>query len=415
MKLEQWQTNLYTLWITQIFSMVGFGLGLPFIPYYIQDMGVANEIQLNFLTGLSSTLPAISLAIFLPIWGKLSDVYGRKMMQIRAMAGATVILMLYSVTHAIIPFMILRFLHGVFCGTVSSALTFVSANTPENKMSYAIGFLTSSNFLGYAIGPVLGGFLAEIVGYQNCFFIGGCIMLVGCIFVAILLKEDPNSYGRALIEKQQQSASFDKEQDGKKKRKERIITSFIISVLIILLFVRMTRSIFSPFVPLFVLERLGADATGATMYTGFINAATGVGTALASVTLARLGDKYNKCYLCMIFSIIAFCASLLLIPEYPLYLFCIVFAFYFFICGAIEPIITSWASENTDSSHRGMLFGIMGTVNSVAMIIAPMIGSSISATFMPSAILYSIPLFTAIQTLLLFISKKRIAKNCIKM
>ncbi|MBQ7606057.1 MAG: MFS transporter, partial [Firmicutes bacterium] len=152
MKLQRWQTNLYTLWVTQIFSMVGFGLGVPFIPFYLQELGVTDTVELNFLVGLSSTLPAATMAIVSPIWGKLSDLYGRKMMLMRAMAGATVILTGYGLCKSVVLFMVLRTLHGVFTGTVSAAMTFVSANTPSHKMSYALGFLTSSNFLGYAIG-----------------------------------------------------------------------------------------------------------------------------------------------------------------------------------------------------------------------------------------------------------------------
>lgn len=53
-----WKVNLYTLWVTQALVNMGMGLVIPFIPYYLEEMAVMSTAQLNFYTGLSSTLPA---------------------------------------------------------------------------------------------------------------------------------------------------------------------------------------------------------------------------------------------------------------------------------------------------------------------------------------------------------------------
>lgn len=402
MRLERWQTNLYTLWVTQIFSMVGFGMALPFIPYYIQEMGVTDPERLSFLTGLSSTLPAATMAIFSPIWGKVSDVYGRKMMLMRAMFCSTFILISYGFTHTVGVFMVLRAVHGVFTGTVGAALTFVSANTPSNRLSYALGFLTSSNFLGYALGPVLGGFLAETVGYRNCFFIGAAVMFTGFLLVLALLKEDKSTYGKRL--------PAEGGEENEKKTGSGVLTKFTVLMLVILVVLRVTRSIFSPFAPLFVQDRLGT-VVGAPRYTGFINAASGIGTALASVTLARLGDKYDKYKLMTVLTAMGFFMSLTLLPKYPLLLFCVVYALYFFICGAIEPILTSCVSEKVDPSHRGTLFGIIGMMSSIALMISPMLGTGISVKFSFEAILYAIPVLTLVQLTVLFAGRKLATKE----
>lgn len=404
MKLQRWQTNLYTLWVTQIFSMVGFGLGVPFIPYYLQELGVTDTVELNFLVGLSSTLPAATMAIVSPIWGKLSDLYGRKMMLMRAMAGATVILTGYGLCKSVVLFMVLRTLHGVFTGTVSAAMTFVSANTPSHKMSYALGFLTSSNFLGYAIGPALGGMIVEYVGYSNCFYIGAGVMFTGCMLVLLLVKEDPATYGREAIARAEAAVSGSVKQ---KKSKTRIITTAVVAAFAVLFFVRVTRSVFSPFVALFVQGRIGI-VPAAPRYTGFINGASGVGTALAAVTLSRLGDKHDKYKVVLFFTAMSFFVSLLLLPRYSLAIFCAMYLIYFFVCGAVEPILTSLISENTDAQHRGTLFGLMGTLNSVGMMTAPMIGTGVSSIFSYEAILYCIPLFTMVQGGLLLAGKKKL-------
>jgi DHA1 family multidrug resistance protein-like MFS transporter len=411
MKLQRWQTNLYTLWVTQIFSMVGFGLGVPFIPYYLQELGVSDVTTLNFLVGMCSTLPAATMAIVSPIWGKLSDIYGRKMMLMRAMAGATLILTGYGLSRSVAVFIILRALHGVFTGTVSAAMTFVSANTPSHKMSYALGFLTSSNFLGYAIGPALGGMIVEYVGYRACFFIGAGVMFTGCMLVFLLVKEDPATYGRAAIARAEARVGAG-EPSGKKGdgKWSSILTTAVISAFAVLFCVRVTRSVFSPFVPLFVQDRLGT-IVGAARYTGFINGASGVGTALAAVTLSRLGDKHNKYRVVVLFTGLSLVVSLLLLPHYSLAIFCGTYLLYFLVCGAIEPILTSLISENTDAHHRGTLFGFMGTLNSVAMMTAPLIGTAVSNTFSYEAILWCIPIFTLIQGGLLVLNREKLSSE----
>ncbi|MEG1584507.1 MAG: MFS transporter, partial [Anaerovorax sp.] len=198
MKMERWKINLYTLWVTQVFAQMGFGLSVPFIPYYLQTMGVSGTTQLNFYVGLASTLPAATMAIFAPIWGKVSDIYGRKVMIVRAMVAACILFILMSFSNTVWMFLVLRAIQGVFTGTITASMAFVSANTPQYKMSFALGFMTSSNFLGYAIGPAVGGFLAEAMGYSACFLVGSGIMAAGFLLVIFLVKEDKNSYGARL-------------------------------------------------------------------------------------------------------------------------------------------------------------------------------------------------------------------------
>lgn len=60
--------------------------------------------------------------------------------------------------------------------------------------------MTSSNFLGYAIGPVVGSVVCEVLGYEACFYFGAAVIAVGTVFVIALVKEDPTTYGLKLIE-----------------------------------------------------------------------------------------------------------------------------------------------------------------------------------------------------------------------
>ena len=92
--MEQWRKNLYTMMITQICCMIGFGLVSPFIAFYFQEMGMEMGAKLDLAVSLANTLPAVGMAIASPIWGMLSDRYGRKSMLVRACTFAGILMIL---------------------------------------------------------------------------------------------------------------------------------------------------------------------------------------------------------------------------------------------------------------------------------------------------------------------------------
>ena len=70
-------------------------------------------------------------------------------------------------------------------------MAFVSTYTPENRISYALGLLSSSNFIGYSIGPVVGGLFVETLGLRPCFLSAAVSMAAGLVLAVVCLKEEP--------------------------------------------------------------------------------------------------------------------------------------------------------------------------------------------------------------------------------
>jgi MFS transporter, DHA1 family, multidrug resistance protein len=383
--MERWKINLYTLWGTQVFSLMGFGFCIPFTPFLLQQMGVTDPSALSYYVGLSATLPAATMAVAAPIWGIASDRYGRKVMIMRAMFCAAVLLSLMGFSRTVWQFLVLRAIQGILSGTVTASMSFVSANTPGNRMSYALGLMTSSTFIGYSVGPFLGGILAEIFGYRFCFIVGSILMLIGFSLVVILVKEDKNTYGYML-----------RTQRGPKNRIFRSVSPYIIAVLSALLFQRIARTVFSPFLPLYVQHTLGT-IKGAATYTGIINGVTGLATAVAALTITRLGDRTDKLRLAWILTAVSLPVTVLLAMTHTIPGLLVMNAIFFFLAGGADPILTSAASERTPAAMRGTLFGMIGTVSSLGAMVSPMIGSYLSAEFSLRAVLIVIPVFTLVQ------------------
>lgn len=390
--------------------MVGFGMVMPFIAFYFQEMGMEVGPKLDFAVSLANTLPAVGMSISSPIWGALSDRYGRKSMLVRACACASVIMVLMGLADNVLPFLVLRLMQGFFTGTITASMAFVSANTPEENMSASLGLLSASNFIGFSIGPVIGGLLAEWIGYTDCFYLAAIVMVFATVIVVAVTSEDPSTYGKELVQRRKLEKKRLAAEKPESSHLFRRLTPLVVSLFIVLFLQRMCRQVFTPFLALYV-QQVRGTLEWTSGITGIINGCICVATSVSSVTLVRIADKYDKLKLIFIYSIICLPISLLLIPNMSLLFFVATYTLYYFVIGAIEPIITAALTEHTSPESRGTLFGWVGTFQNLAGIFGPLLGSAISAIFGGyQSILASISIMVVIVIAAVAVLRHRLSK-----
>src|SRR5437763_1040831 len=90
--LQSWQRNLYAVVAAEMVAMIGFGIAQPFLPFFLQELGVTSVDEVAFWVGLISSMQPICMALAAPVWGMLSDRSGRKPMLVRAMIGGSIAL-----------------------------------------------------------------------------------------------------------------------------------------------------------------------------------------------------------------------------------------------------------------------------------------------------------------------------------
>lgn len=388
--MERWKINLYILWISQVISLTSFGFGLPFIPFFIQELGVTDPDQLNLFTGILSAAPAITMAVMSPIWGILSDRFGQKMMIQRAMFAAVFIIGLMGLSTNVWHLVILRFMQGLFTGTITASSAFVAVNTPNDRLSYALGFLSSSTFVGYSLGPLFGGLVAEHFGYRVSFFVGSVLMLIGFMVVTIFLK------GEKKVQSRKTSVI-----QGSSKYKE-LFAIGILMLLLMLFFQRVIRTLFSPFLPLYIQELLNTSQ-GAASITGTLNGVIGAVTAVSAIAISKLSEKYNKIWMIRTLLLIAFVDVLILNFSKGMWPFMILYTLLFFIIGGIEPLLTSQTAEMTSPDKRGTLFGIQGLVGSLGWMVSPAVGTYFSIKFGIKSIFWILLLFIGLNAITSFV------------
>jgi DHA1 family multidrug resistance protein-like MFS transporter len=393
--MERWKINLYTIWCSQVISIMSFSFGLPFIPFYIQQLGVSTPEDVKIWSGILNAAPAVTMAVMAPVWGIISDKYGRKLMLMRAMFCASFIIAGMGMVSNVNQLLIFRLLQGVFTGTITAATILIAANTPKNKLSYALGFLSSSAFIGASIGPVIGGFLAELAGYRVSFIIGGILMFLDFILVLSIVKEQKES-----------ALKHEKNEPKNKMSKMSIFTSVTVSMLFVLLFIRIGRSAFSPYLPIYVQEIMNSTK-GVAGTTGAINGFLSLATAMSGLTLSRLGDKHNKFKLLGLYLFLGGVVSLPLLFIHNLWIFTFVLGLVFFITGGVEPMLMSITTETTPVNRRGFLFGIQGTVGNIGFAVAPLLGGVISLKYSTAAVLICIPVFLGLSLAVILLGSRR--------
>lgn len=190
MATVSWKKNLYIMFVAEFIVIMGFSFIMPFMPLFVQQMGNFTTDEAAFWSGISIGVSSLALFISGPIWGIISDRWGRKPMVLRALFGCAVILTLAALSPNIYIFVALRFLQGLFSGTVPAASAMIASTTPRDKTPYAMGLLMVGVFCGNTIGPSIGGVLGAVFGYRDSFFVASGLLLVAGVLVLFLVKEN---------------------------------------------------------------------------------------------------------------------------------------------------------------------------------------------------------------------------------
>ena len=272
---QSWQRTLYACWIAQLVSIIGFSFVMPFIPFYVRELGVSGQANVAMWAGAVVFAAGITQAIFAPIWGSLADRYGRKMMVNRAMFGGAVVMTAMGFAGNVWHLFALRAVQGALTGTVVATTTLVAAVTPNKRMGYSLGMMQVAVLMGVTVGPLVGGLMADAWGYRIPFYAAGGALLFGGLIVHFLAYED---FRRP---------------DGETAQNHGLHKAFGRNGLIALLAAFFTISLAGSFVgPIFPLlvEQVSNTARIATT-AGFLMAISGFAAGAAALVVGLVGDR----------------------------------------------------------------------------------------------------------------------------
>lgn len=268
------------MWWTQLFAVSGMGLILPFLPLLVRSLGVEESGSVQRWSGAIFSAPFLFAALMTPLWGWVGDRFGRKLMVVRALLGLSVALALMSFATTALQMLVLRALQGAVSGFIPAAIALVSAAAPRARQGYALGTLSSAQAAGVVMGPLVGGVLADLVGFRTLFYITASVELLAALVVLRFVREPRRDGPRTA------SASL--------RENLNLVRRQPLPVAIMGLFLtQLALLIVLPFFALFV-ESLGVAPERLSTTTGVLIGLTGATMSVAAPLWGRVSDRFGR-------------------------------------------------------------------------------------------------------------------------
>jgi MFS transporter, DHA1 family, multidrug resistance protein len=159
---------------------------MPFLPLFIEQLGVRDLSTVAMWTGLSLGVTPGLTALLAPAWGRLGDRYGRKIMVERSMLSFVILMAAMAYVTRAWHVLALRAVQGLFAGYGSLSVAMAAESAPRDRMPQAIGLVQTAQRIGPGVGPVIGGALAGLVGLRRGFIATALFYGVGLVVVHLM-------------------------------------------------------------------------------------------------------------------------------------------------------------------------------------------------------------------------------------
>jgi DHA1 family multidrug resistance protein-like MFS transporter len=362
-----WRRNFTILWLSQLVAMLGFSTAIPFLPLYVQRLGVTEPAAAAAWAGAMSSFGALTMAFMAPVWGAMADRYGRKPMVTRSMIVGGGIVGLMAVAGDVRQLLVLRSVQGAFAGTVAASRVLAAGIVPASRLGQSLGMMATAAFVGNSFGPLLGGFVAEHFGFPATFVITGTLLVGAGVAVHLFVDETfkrPTVAGRR----------------GGWRRNLRLLIDLpqVRAVIIALFVVQVGQMAASPILPLFVRELVGSDES-AVSTAGLVLGAAAITSAAAATLGGRLGDRFGHQ---PILAVAVVLAGLLYLPQALVesaWQLLAVRALLGAFQGGIQPVAMAIIGLLSPPDQRGWVFGLTATASALGNAVGPAVGAALAA------------------------------------
>lgn len=150
-------TRLTILFLTVFVDLVGFGIVLPLLPFYADRFG-ASGLEVGWLVAVYS----LAQLVFAPLWGRLSDRYGRRPILIVGLVGSAFSYVVFGYADSLLLLFISRVMAGVGGANIPVAQAYIADITPPSQRAGNMGLIGAAFGLGFIFGPAIGGILAPV-------------------------------------------------------------------------------------------------------------------------------------------------------------------------------------------------------------------------------------------------------------
>ena len=180
-----------TLFFSIFAAVTGAGVVVPLLPIYAHDLG-ASGLYIGLIFGAFS----LSRSFFLPWFGRLSDVKGRKPFIVPGFLSYALISIAFIYSNNVGTLIVIRFFHGIASAMLMPVIqAYIGDITPNGREGATMGIFNMSLFLGLSIGPLIGGFIKDHFSLQASFMCMALLALIGFFLSLFLLPPTASERG----------------------------------------------------------------------------------------------------------------------------------------------------------------------------------------------------------------------------
>jgi len=351
--MKEHRREIAILFVILFLVMVGFGIIIPTIPYFVVHLGGSPTILGFFMASYS-----LMQFIFAPIWGSLSDRIGRRPVILMGLGGYGLTFILFGFSNQLWMIFLVRILSGtISSATLPTAMAYVADITEGNERSKGMGLMGAAMGLGMIVGPAIGGLLGHH-GFALPFFVAGGLAILTWPFALMILPE-----------------SLPKEQRAVKPTRQRISWNVLQDPLLVLFalafVITFAMAMFEATLALFAAAKINGFGT---REMGILFAIVGVfGVIVQGGLIGRMSKRFGEKNLIVVGLLCSIAGMLLLLTASNIIMMTIMAVIFNTGVSIINPIASSLVSQNS-SDGQGVALGIMQSANSLGRIIGPIMG-----------------------------------------
>lgn len=363
--MEIWQKNLWLLWFGALVTAASYSMVVPFLPLFLLQIGVHQHTEM--WSGVLFSVSFLMGALISPYWGSLADRFGRKPMILRSGFSLFIVYLLTAFVSNPYELLALRAMQGLLAGYIPGAIALIATNTPEEKVGYALAFMSTSTATGSIVGPLLGGVIAKLFTSRVAFASAGMLVLLSTLLVLWFVTEE-----RFVPAKTRSSVVSDLKAAAANK-------PFLI-LLILTLLTSLSIMTIEPVLTLYIAQ-LGGSLKNASLLAGIVFSLAGVATILFAPRWGRFADKIGFRSILVIGLLGGAIGNLMQIPFHSVWGFSIVRFLYGAFFSAVFPALNGLVVQTTAPQFRGRAFGLNQTASQFGTMLGPLIGGYIGGTY----------------------------------
>nr|WP_174729283.1 MFS transporter [Mesobacillus harenae] len=364
------------MWFANFMVAASATMVLPYLSLYIDTFGQYSDEYVQRWSGFVFGITFVTAFFISPLWGRFGDKYGYKPILLITGFGIAVSIFLMGFVNSTLELFYLRMAMGAVTGFIPTSLAFISKQTPKEIAGKTLATLQMGTVSGGLFGPLIGGILADLFGFQYTFIFTSIAIALAASMVAIGIKEiNPGN-------KDQTAEKFSR----KEVFSHLVHNRLLLTVMFISLLVQTANFSVQPLLALYVDELSAASSVA--FLAGLAFSATGFGNLIATRKWGKLGDSIGHERVIMI--LLALCC-LLFIPQaladslWQLILFRFLYGI---AVGGVIPCVTAYIRLVSPLSMQGEVLGYNVSFRFLGNVIGPAMGGIVSGYLGISSVFY---------------------------